>query len=152
MNKDTAPRALLQVRYCWYYSYCIPLLRIPQKSPANCQSLRKLLQSGFYHSRGTELTLSEARSTSSRTRVHFAVSSTIPVSISPLHSLVDGDLRTDQRLPLVRIQKPKALGKKTQSLAVVSGSSCSASGASHIDMLPPIDYGELRERILQVSI
>ena len=35
----------------------------------------------------------------------------LPVSTSPLH-LVDADLRTDQRLPLVRIQKPEALGKK----------------------------------------
>ena len=43
-------------------------------------------------------------------------------SVSPLR-LVDADLRTNQRLPLVRIQKPEALGKKQQSFAVVSGSS-----------------------------
>ena len=40
----------------------------------------------------------------------------LPGSISPLH-LVDADMRTDQRLPPVRIEKPEAPGKKTQSSA-----------------------------------
>ena len=43
----------------------------------------------------------------------FASPFPLPGSILPLHSLVDADLRTDQRPPLVRIQKPKALGEKT---------------------------------------
>ena len=75
----------------------------------------------------------------------------LPGSISPLH-LVEADLRTDdERTLLVLIQKSKALREKQQSFAVVSGSSCSTS-ASQIDMLPPIDYGKLRERLSQVSI
>ena len=75
----------------------------------------------------------------------------LPGSISPLHSLVETDLRTDERPLLMRIQKPKALGEKPQSFAVVSGSSCSTS-AGQIDMLPPIDHGKLRGRHSEVSI
>ena len=72
-------------------------------------------------------------------------------SISPFQSLVEADLRTEERPPLVRIQKRKALRENPQSFAVVSGSSCSTS-ASQIDMLPPIDHRKLRERLSQVSI
>ena len=78
----------------------------------------------------------------------------VPEFVSPFplpDSLVEADLRTDERPPLVRIQKPKALGEKPQSFAVVSGSSSSTS-ASQIDKLPPIDHGKLRERLLQASI
>ena len=46
----------------------------------------------------------------------------LPGSISPLH-LVEADLRTVERPPLVRIQKSKALREKPQSFSVVSGSS-----------------------------
>ena len=74
----------------------------------------------------------------------------IPGFNSPLR-LVDADMRTDQRLHLGQIQKPKFLWKKPQIFAVVSDSSCSTS-ATHIDVLPPIDNGELRDRLSQVSI
>ena len=75
----------------------------------------------------------------------------LPGSISPLHSLVEADLRTDEQPPLVRIQKPKALREKPQSFAVVLGSYSSTS-ASQIGMLPPNDHGKPRERLSQVSI
>ena len=75
----------------------------------------------------------------------------LPGSISPLHSLVEADLKTDERPPLVRIQKLKALREKPQSFAMVSGSSCSTS-TSQIYKLPPIDHGILSERLSQVSI
>ena len=75
----------------------------------------------------------------------------LPDSLSPLHSLVEADPSTDERPPLVQIQKPKALGGKPQSFAVVSGSSCCTS-ATQIEMLPPIDQGKLRERFSQVRI
>ena len=74
----------------------------------------------------------------------FVLPFPLPGYISPLYSLVEADLRTDERPPLVRIQKPKALGEKPQSFAVVSGSSCSTS-VSQSDVLPPIDHVKLRE-------
>ena len=74
----------------------------------------------------------------------------IPGFISPLR-LVDADMRTDQRLHLGQIQKPKTLWKKPQNFDLVSDSSCSTS-ATHIDVLPPIDYCKLRDGLSQVSI
>ena len=74
----------------------------------------------------------------------------LPDSISPLH-LVEADLRTDERPPLVRIQISKVFRDKPQSFAVVSGSFCSI-GVSQIDLLPPIDHSKLRERLSQPSI
>ena len=40
----------------------------------------------------------------------------LPDSLSPLHSLVEADPRTDERPPLMRIQKPKALGENRRVL------------------------------------
>ena len=82
MNKGTAPTALLQVLLVLQLplqKWQVLPMNIPRKSSngaPSCPSVRQLRQLGWYHSRGTEWTVSEARSTSFRTRVRFALSYT----------------------------------------------------------------------------
>ena len=72
----------------------------------------------------------------------------VPGSNSPLY-LVDADLRTDQRLPLVRIQKPEALGKNRRVLPWLQADLVARMA---VRLICYIDYGELREILSQVII